>query len=101
MNRRLYRMSTPPERKTSAAPIHVNLPLLPGKHKESDKLAMDIAATQANAVTMNHYLPIRSPLSSPAVTYTPGAVESFCSGSIEHALSVIGILCIVYGIVVK
>jgi len=94
-------MTTPPERLTSAAPVKVQLPLIPGKHKESDKLAMDIAATQANAITMNQYLPVRSPLASPAVTYIPGAVESFCSGSAEYTLSVIGILCIVYGIVAK
>jgi len=97
-------MTTPPERLTSAAPIHVTHALLPGKHAASDKLAMDLASAQANAKTMNQYLPIRSQLASPPVIYTPGstsAPEPFCSGSTEHALSVIGILCIVYGIVAK
>jgi hypothetical protein len=94
-------MTTPPERLTSAAPLKVHLQLIPGKHKETDKLAMDITATQANAITMNQYLPVRSPLARPAVTYIPGAVEPFCSGSAEYTLSVIGILCIVYGIVAK
>lgn len=97
-------MTTPPERLTSAAPIHVKHVLLPGKHVASDKLAMDMAAAQSNARTMNQYLPIRSPLASPPVVYTPGSIsapEPFCSGSTEYALAVIGVLCIVYGIVAK
>jgi hypothetical protein len=92
-------MSVPPERQTSAAPISVTYP--PINNKGSVKVNEDIAKAQANAVTMNEYLPIRSPDASNPVT-----IEGFMSGPAQFhsgsiALSVIGILCIVYGIVAK
>ena len=94
-------MTTPPERQTSAAPIKVINPLIPGANKGSANLNMDIAKVQSNSVTMNQYLPIRSPLKSEAIVKTQGFTSGPYPESAEYALCVIGVLCIVYGIVAK
>ncbi len=97
-------MTTPPERKTSAAPIKVTESIIPGDNKGSTNVNMDIAKVQANSVTMNQYLPIRSPLETGPVIKTQGFIsgpELFYSESAEYALCVIGILCIVYGVIAK
>jgi len=92
-------MTTPPERQTSAAPIRVTEPLI--HNKDSANLNMDIAKVQSSSVTMNQYLPVRSPLKSGAVIKTQGFTSGPYSESAEYALCVIGILCIVYGVVAK
>ena len=56
---RIFHMTTPPERQTSAAPIKVINPLIPGDNKGSANLNMDIAKVQSNSVTMNQYLPMK------------------------------------------
>jgi hypothetical protein len=114
-------MTTPPERKTSAAPIKVTESVIPGDNKGSSNVNMDIAKVQANSVTMNQYLPIRSPLETGPVIKTQGFIsgpcpiengalcsvfqtegpELFYSESAEYTLCVIGILCIVYGVIAK
>ena len=67
----------------------------------SAKINEGIAGAEANSVTNKHYLVPSGPPASPAKVIIPGQVQGFCSGSTEYALSVIGVLCIVYGIVAK
>jgi hypothetical protein len=89
-------MATPSNSQTSKAGLSVPAALIPGDNRGSAKINEDLTMAQANAVSMNDYLPSPTPLESPAVI-----IQGFTSRSTEYALSVIGILCIVYGIVAK
>lgn len=93
-------MAIPSENKPSKTGIVSPAPLIPGDNKGSVKVSDDITMAQANAVAMNDFLPTRSPLESPTIM-VQGFTSGMFAGSAEYALSVIGILCIVYGIVAK
>jgi hypothetical protein len=92
-------MAAPSESQSSKSGLSVPAVLISGDKKgaaKSAKINEDITMAQANAIAMNDYLPVRTPLETDAVI-----VEGFTSRSAEYTLSVIGILCIVYGIVAK
>ena len=88
-------MATP-----SKSGLSVPAALIPGDNKGSAKVNEDLTMAQANAVAMNDFLPSPTPLESPPVIIQ-GFTSGMLVGSTEYALSVIGILCIVYGIVAK
>ena len=88
-------MATP-----SKSGLSVPAALIPGDNKGSAKVNEDLTMAQANAVAMNDFLPSPTPLESPPVIIQ-GFTSGMHVGSTEYALSVIGILCIVYGIVAK
>jgi hypothetical protein len=86
---------------TSSKPgIGVPAALIPGDNKGSVKANEDLTMVQANAVMMNDYLPAPSPPEQNTIT-VQGFTSGMLMGSAEYALSVIGVLCIVYGIVAK
>lgn len=100
-------MAAPPGN-LSNAPIIIKPELLAGKStiKTSTELAKAIA--QARVLKQNQA--DNSPDEKPSVMVTLGQAnlpvtvvqtDGFSSGSAEYALSVIGVLCIVYGIVAK
>ena len=88
-------MATP-----SKSGLSVPAALIPGDNKGSAKVNEDLTMAQANAVAMNDFLPSPTPLESPPVIIQ-GFTSGMLVGSTEYALSVIGVLCIVYGIVAK
>lgn len=93
-------MATPADLQPSKPGLRVDTALISDKNKASAKINEDLTMAQANAVAMNDYLPSPTPLESPPVI-VQGFTSGMYVGSAEYALSVIGILCIVYGIVAK
>lgn len=98
-------MTSYPSQKLSSASIGVDSTMVPGMRPNS--IHTELAKVKASAHTNNVY---NSPLPPPAKPMEVviigknnpvNKVEAFCSGSAEYTLSVIGILCIVYGIVAK
>jgi len=92
----------------STALIPVKEHNVPGNMTDIHKLATSITEVQAQSAMSQQKLPPTSPPERAAVMIIPGqtnlpvnVIEKFSSWSGEYALSVIGILCIVYGIVAK
>ena len=82
---------------------------IPGHDTGANKIGMDLGSAHAKFITNAKFLE-PPPSAGSAVVITPGSTnlpvtvtpkEGFCSESTEYALSVIGVLCIVYGIVAK
>ena len=103
-------MAAPPGN-LSNAPIIIKPELLAGKSTIKTSTAM--ANVQAQAAVLKQNQAISSPDEKPSVMVTldqttlpvtvvqKAQTDGFSSGSAEYALSVIGVLCIVYGIVAK
>ncbi len=103
-------MAAPP-RNLSNAPIIIKPELLAGK--STIKISTELAQAQADAAMLSQNQAISSPPEKPSVMVTLNktdlpvtvvptvSTDGFSSGSAEDALSVIGVLCIVYGIVAK
>lgn len=106
-------MAAPP-RNLSNAPIIIKPELLAGK--STIGISTELARAQADAIVLSQNQAISSPPEKPSVMVTLGqtnrpvtvvpkvptvSTDGFSSGSAEYALSVIGVLCIVYGIVAK
>jgi hypothetical protein len=113
---RIHHMAAPPGN-LSNAPIMIKPELLAGK--STIKTSTEMANVQAQAAVLRQNQAISSPDEKPSVMVTLGqtnrpvtvvpkvptvstvSTDGFSSGSAEYALSVIGVLCIVYGIVAK
>jgi hypothetical protein len=110
---RIHHMAAPPGN-LSNAPIIIKPELLAGK--STIKTSTEMANVQAQAAVLRQNQAISSPDEKPSVMVTLGqtnrpvtvvpkvptvSTDGFSSGSAEYALSVIGVLCIVYGIVAK
>jgi len=103
-------MAAPPGN-LSNAPIIIKPELLAGK--STIKTSTEMANVQAQAAVLKQNQAISSANEKPSVMVTLGQTnlpvtivpkaqtDGFSSGSAEYALSVIGVLCIVYGIVAK
>ena len=109
-------MAAPPKN-LSNAPIIIKPELLAGK--STIKTSTEMANVQAQAAVLKQNQAISSANEKPSVMVTLNKIdlpvtvvqkaqtaqtaqkEGFSSGSAEYALSVIGVLCIVYGIVAK
>jgi hypothetical protein len=103
-------MAAPPGN-LSNAPIIIKPELLAGK--STIGISTELARAQADAIVLSQNQAISSPPEKPSVMVTLGQTnrpvtvvpkvptDGFSSGSAEYALSVIGVLCIVYGIVAK
>lgn len=106
-------MAAPP-RNLSNAPIMIKPELLAGK--STIGISTELAEAQAQAAVLSQNQAISSANEKPSVMVTLGqtngkvtvvqkaptvSTDGFSSGSAEYALSVIGVLCIVYGIVAK
>jgi len=87
------------------APIIIKPVILGGK--STIKNSTELANVTAQARVLKQNQADNSPDEQPSVMVTLGkrnnkvTVERFSSRSTEYALSVIGVLCIVYGIVAK
>jgi hypothetical protein len=87
------------------APITIKPVILGGK--STIEIATMIGKNQAQAKVLKQNQADNSADKHPSVMVTlnktdlPVTVEGFSSGSTEYTLSVIGVLCIVYGIVAK
>jgi hypothetical protein len=86
----------------STSALTIPATLIQGDKTGSDKINTDLTMAQANSITNKTYLVPSGPPATSASVIIPGqVVQGFCSESTEYALSVIGVLCIVYGIVAK
>jgi hypothetical protein len=89
----------------SNAPILIKPVILGGK--STIKNSTELANVTAKSRVLKQHQADNSPDEQPSVMVTLGkrnnkvTVQGFCSESTEYALSVIGVLCIVYGIVAK
>ena len=87
------------------APITIKPVILGGKSTIEN--STKIANVTAQARVLKQHQADNSADKDPSVMVTLGktngkvTVQGFCSESTEYALSVIGVLCIVYGIVAK
>ena len=110
---RIHHMAAPPKN-LSNAPIIIKPELLAGK--STIKTSTEMANVQAQAAVLKQNQAISSANEKPSVMVTLNKIDlpvtvvpkvptvstdGFSSGSAEYALSVIGVLCIVYGIVAK
>ena len=106
-------MAAPPGN-LSNAPILIKPVILGGK--STIKNSTEIANARAKSIVLKQHQAENSPDAQPSVMVTQGktndkvtvvpkvptvSTDGFSSGSAEYALSVIGVLCIVYGIVAK
>jgi hypothetical protein len=89
----------------SNAPILIKPVILGGK--STIKNSTELANVTAKSRVLKQNQADNSPDEQPSVMVTLGktngkvTVQGFCSESTEYALSIIGVLCIVYGIVAK